>query len=432
MHPHPGCRWVTTLPNRYRGQIAADLKPIYRAPSREAAWAAFEEFEEKWAKPYPAIGQLWRNAWEQFVPFLDYDVEIRTAVVRPLATSESTMVSTPPRRRCRFLTMTGSKVASRSRGTSIWTGLGDPDRDRHRLRARSPRPCRAPSAPGAARVHAHPRRGRRPRHHPRDGGLFFTDDLSLWWLGAAMILLLLVVLGRRAGVRNLVFYVLLAAAVWLAVFESGCTRRWPGGARVLDPAVADRDRDDTAAFISEDLVEILEDDREINDAALIHTAHQASRGVSPLARVEEALQPYSAYLILPLFAPANAGVSVSVSVSVSGFGDAMSNAVGLGIFLGLVVGAPVGGMLLAYASVRVGPGRMPENLDWPAIGGVALLKGIGFTIAIFITTLAFEDRALQDTATLAVLAASLLSALIGLAVIFTRHALLTQAPANNH
>jgi transposase-like protein len=65
---------------KYWGQIAADLKPIYRAPSREAAWAAFEEFEEKWGKPYPAIGQLWRNVWEQFVPFLDYDVEIRTVL----------------------------------------------------------------------------------------------------------------------------------------------------------------------------------------------------------------------------------------------------------------------------------------------------------------------------------------------------------------
>ncbi len=65
---------------KYWGQIAADLKPIYRAPSREAAWAAFEQFEEKWGKPYPAIGQLWRNAWEQFVPFLDYDAEIRTVL----------------------------------------------------------------------------------------------------------------------------------------------------------------------------------------------------------------------------------------------------------------------------------------------------------------------------------------------------------------
>ncbi len=258
--------------------------------------------------------------------------------------------------------------------------------------------------------------------------VFFTDDLALWWLGASVILLLLIVLARWAGVRNMVCYVLLAAAVWLTVFESGVHATVAGVVLgLLTPAVADRNRDDTAAAISEDLVEILEDDREINDAALMHAAHQAGRGVSPLARVEEALHPYSAYLILPLFALANAGVPVSVS----GFGNAMSNPVGLGIFLGLVVGAPIGGMLLAYASVRVGPGRMPENLDWPAIGGVAPLKGIGFTIAIFITTLAFEDRALQDIATLAVLAASLLSALIGLAVIFARHALLTRATASH-
>ena len=62
---------------KYWGQIAADLKPIYGAPSPQAAWSAFEEFEEKWGKPYPAIGRLWRDAWEQFTPFLDYDVEIR-------------------------------------------------------------------------------------------------------------------------------------------------------------------------------------------------------------------------------------------------------------------------------------------------------------------------------------------------------------------
>ncbi len=231
---------------------------------------------------------------------------------------------------------------------------------------------------------------------------------------------------RWVGIRNPVFYVVLAAAVWLTVFESGVHATVAGVVLgFLTPAVADRNRDETAAVISEDLVEILDDDREINDAALMHTAHQASRGVSPLARVEEALHPYSAYLILPLFALANAGVPVSVA----GFGEAMTSPVGLGIFLGLVVGAPIGGMLLAYGSVRVGPGRMPDNLDWAAIGGVAPLKGIGFTIAIFITTLAFEDRALQNTATLAVLAASLLSALIGLAVIFTRHAVLTRAGA---
>ena len=87
-----------------------------------------------------------------------------------------------------------------------------------------------------------------------------------------------------------------------------------------------------------------------------------------------------------------------------------------------MVGAPAGGLLLAYGIVRLGPGRMPEGLDWAAIAGVAPLKGIGFTIAIFITTLAFDDRALENAATLAVLAASLVSALIGYAVLRVRYA----------
>jgi NhaA family Na+:H+ antiporter len=140
--------------------------------------------------------------------------------------------------------------------------------------------------------------------------------------------------------------------------------------------------------------------------------------VSPLARWEERLHPWSAYAILPLFALANAGVPVSLG----GIGDALTGPVGLGIFLGLVVGAPVGGMLFAWSIVRFGPGRMPQNLDWPAIAGVAPLKGIGFTIAIFISVLAFDDVALQDEAKLAILMASAAAAVIGLAVLSARAA----------
>ena len=191
--------------------------------------------------------------------------------------------------------------------------------------------------------------------------VFFTDELSFWWLGASVILVLLFVLARWAGVRNMVFYVLLAAAVWLAVFESGVHATVAGVVLgLLTPAVADRNRDDTAADISDDLVEILEDDREINDAALMHTAHQASRGVSPLARVEEALHPYSAYLILPLFALANAGVPVSVS----GFGDAMSDPVGLGHLPGARRGRPD---RRHAARLRFGPGRTRSDAGEPGL-----------------------------------------------------------------
>ena len=62
---------------KYWDQLAGDLRRIYTAPSVAAAWAAFEELEEKWGKPYPAIPKLWRAAWEEFTPFLAYDVEIR-------------------------------------------------------------------------------------------------------------------------------------------------------------------------------------------------------------------------------------------------------------------------------------------------------------------------------------------------------------------
>jgi Na+/H+ antiporter NhaA len=98
----------------------------------------------------------------------------------------------------------------------------------------------------------------------------------------------------------------------------------------------------------------------------------------------------------------------------------------LGIALGLVVGAPIGGVLLAWLHVRLSPARLPDGLDWPAIGGVAPLKGIGFTVAIFISVLAFDDEALRQEAKLAILLASLVAGIVGLTVLHTRHRLLSR------
>jgi NhaA family Na+:H+ antiporter len=132
--------------------------------------------------------------------------------------------------------------------------------------------------------------------------------------------------------------------------------------------------------------------------------------------MEERLHPWSAYAILPLFALANAGVPFSPGA----IGDALTSPVGFGIFLGLVVGAPVAGFLFAWGIVVSRAGRMPEGLDWAAIGSVTPLKGIGFTIAIFISALAFEETALQEEAKLAILVASALAAVIGLTFIYAR------------
>lgn len=154
----------------------------------------------------------------------------------------------------------------------------------------------------------------------------------------------------------------------------------------------------------------------MSEGTLLETSRLAEEAVSPLARMEERLHPWSAYAILPLFALANAGVPASLE----GIADALRAPVGLGIALGLVVGAPLGGILFAWAIIHLGPGRMPEGLDWPAIGAVTPLKGIGFTIAIFISSLAFDEVELQEQAKLAILIASAAAAVIGLAALYLR------------
>jgi NhaA family Na+:H+ antiporter len=132
--------------------------------------------------------------------------------------------------------------------------------------------------------------------------------------------------------------------------------------------------------------------------------------------MERQLHPWSAYVVLPLFALANAGVTLSIS----GLGDALSSQVGLGIVLGLVVGAPLGGVLFAWTLVRWTPTRLPDGLDWPTVSGVAPLKGIGFTVAIFISLLAFEEEALQEQAKLAILVASAVAGAIALTALWVR------------
>jgi NhaA family Na+:H+ antiporter len=252
-------------------------------------------------------------------------------------------------------------------------------------------------------------------------GLVFSTGVSLAWLVAAAALVAAVAVAQRIGIRALVLYVLLASLLWVAVFKSGVHATIAGVVLgFLTPAVAFHSRQRTSEFLGARLSEIAGSDREVSEGTLLETSRLAQEAVSPLARMEERLHPWSAYAILPLFALANAGVPLSFD----GIGEAFRSPVGLGVALGLVVGAPLGGVLFAWAIVRFGPGRMPEGLDWPAIGAVTPLKGIGFTIAIFITALAFDEVELQEQAKLAILVASAAAAVIGLGALYVRAALL--------
>jgi NhaA family Na+:H+ antiporter len=254
--------------------------------------------------------------------------------------------------------------------------------------------------------------------------LFFSEGISLAWLAAAGGVVAAVLILQRIGIRLLAPYAALAGVLWIAVFESGIHPTIAGVALgFLTPAMAFHSRQDTGEVISGQLGEIASSqDSEVSEGTIWETSRLAREAVSPLRRMESQLHPWSAYLILPLFALANAGVPISLGE----IAEALTGQVGLGIFLGLVGGAPLVGFLFAWALVRLGPGRMPDGLDWGAIGGVAPLKGIGFTVAIFISVLAFDEVSLQQEAKLAILVASLAAGLIGIAALYGRHRILKQ------
>ena len=139
--------------------------------------------------------------------------------------------------------------------------------------------------------------------------------------------------------------------------------------------------------------------------------------MSPLDRLEHALSPFSAYVIAPLFAFANAGVAVDAST----LGDALQAPVAQGVFLGLVLGKPLGILLAIRIAVALGA-RLPEGVTWGSIAGLGIVAGIGFTVALFIAGLSFEEAALLTDAKLGILAASLVAGILGWTVLRLVHA----------
>jgi Na+:H+ antiporter, NhaA family len=250
--------------------------------------------------------------------------------------------------------------------------------------------------------------------------VFFSKGISVAWLGVAAGAALTMLLLQRLAVRLVVPYVALAVVLWLAIVESGVHATIAGVILgLLTPAIAFHPQRETAETITAQLGELSSSDDEVSELTMWETSRLAREAVSPLVRIEDQLHPWSAYLILPLFALANAGVELSLD----GIGTALAGPVGGGIALGLVVGAPLGGLLLIWMLVHIGRARLPKGLDWSALGAVAPLKGIGFTVAIFLSVLAFDDEVLREQAKIAVLIASLLAAITGFGTLSLHHML---------
>jgi NhaA family Na+:H+ antiporter len=135
---------------------------------------------------------------------------------------------------------------------------------------------------------------------------------------------------------------------------------------------------------------------------------------SPLHRIEHGLTPWVTFLIIPIFALANAGIDLS-SVD---WGQALASRVTLGVAIGLFAGKFIGVLGFSWLSVRLGLARLPQGVQWKHIAGAGWLAGIGFTMSLFIAQLAFRDPQMIDEAKLGILAASAISAATGLGWLF--------------
>lgn len=256
--------------------------------------------------------------------------------------------------------------------------------------------------------------------------LFYSDGIATGPLALAGAAVMLCMALRQAGIWYFPLYWVIGAVGWAATFESGVHPTIFGVAMgLLTPWQAWR----PAGGFVQRMHALVARVQEIYDpetqqathgdqvALGLEIASEAHEHVSPLDRLEHALSPFSAYVIAPLFAFANAGIVVDGGI----LGDALTAPVAQGVFLGLLVGKPLGILLAIRVAVAFGA-RLPEGVTWGSILGLGIVAGIGFTVALFIAGLSFEDAGLLAEAKLGILAASLVAGVLGWTVLRLVHA----------
>jgi Na+:H+ antiporter, NhaA family len=238
--------------------------------------------------------------------------------------------------------------------------------------------------------------------------LFYGKGISGSWAMVAGVCVIAMVVARRLGLRSTAPYVSVGVVLWYSTYRAGIH---PTLAGVVCGLLAP-----SRPFLVPELVDATQlADVSSYDAAL-ETTRLAKESVSVLEWLEHRLVPWSSYLVVPVFALANAGIPVSVDA----FGDVFTGRVGIGVVLGLLIGKSVGITVFSWLGVRAGLAVLPDGVDWRQIFGVAMLGGIGFTVSLFISSLAFDSAMVQDRARLAILIATVVAALLGTAVLLAR------------
>lgn len=247
--------------------------------------------------------------------------------------------------------------------------------------------------------------------------LFYSTGITLTGLGIALAGILWLMTFQRVGVRNPLLYVPPAAVVWAGSLHAGIHPTIAGVAVGLLTPV--RSWFGAEGFLEEAgraLEEFQHRRKHADSHELLSPLERLGiarrEAVAPVVRLESALTPWVAYVIMPLFAFANAGVTLGEV----DLGTTTSQTVAWGVGLGLVVGKLVGIVGTSLVSVRLGLCALPRGVNWRGLLLIGLTGGIGFTMALFIANLAFQDPVRLGVAKLAVLMGSLVAGVLGFAV----------------
>ena len=251
--------------------------------------------------------------------------------------------------------------------------------------------------------------------------LFYSSGLHPAILAAGFAILILLAFGNIFGIRSPLFYASLGVLVWLAFLHAGIHATLagvlvaltvPARRRIDAPTFLERARQILRHFEASGNEDAHVGSTEAEQSAVIELEELCEQVQAPLQKMEYTLHVWVAFLIMPVFALANAGVVVSPDSL-----DKGSLPVFLGIVLGLTLGKPIGIVGVSWLAVRVGMAELPQGVTWHHMLGVGVLAGMGFTMSLFIASLAFIDPDRLALAKLAILLASLLAGATGFLIL---------------
>ncbi|MDO5104783.1 Na+/H+ antiporter NhaA [Capnocytophaga sp.] len=246
---------------------------------------------------------------------------------------------------------------------------------------------------------------------------FYTSDISLSNLGLGLALLSVLYIGKRIGIRTVLFYALIGIAIWIEFLLSGVHATIAAVLiAFMIPADVQLKENEFVHNIQSYLKKFkrLDPNHKIptltdNQLRLLEkVAVDTRRSIPPLQRLEHAMHPFVTFVVIPIFALANAGVSLSIDMDML-FSTNIAWGVALGLFFGKVIGVAGATLLM----VRLGVSSFPRGMNVRNLFGLGLLAAIGFTMSLFVTTLAFSNPLYMDQAKIGIFAASILGGVLG-------------------